>query len=351
MKKTNLFVAALLGSALTLSSCSSEENVVKEDSNLAQMGVEVGISGNVDSRSGITAKSFGNGETLGLYVYTKDMTDAAATDYQYNYVNAKTNEELNPTVNVPYNWNGALWFASQPIILSNIQGFVYAYYPYSELNVGNDGRSIPITVSPNQETGQSDGSKDANGQTDYMWATPKSGISNLKPKVNLSMNHALAKVSFTFKHAEKAEKYPGAGLITDITLKSVKTGKATLNITNGTISEPETANGSILLTGMNQGGNGTLIEETSAALVPSLLLYPQTLSGSQVTVKIDGVDYTVDIPASMTKFEAGKHYTMQFTVKGTALVVNEVSINEWKDGGSDKGEDVSNPDSQDTDPA
>ena len=350
MKKTNLFVAALLGSALTLSSCSSEENVVKEDSNLAQMGVEVGISGNVDSRSGITASAFTNNETLGLFVYRNDMT-AEGEAVQYNYVNAKTNDKLNPTVNVPYNWNGSIWFASQPIILSNIEGFVYAYYPYSELNVGNDGRSIPITVSPNQETGQSDGSKDANGQIDYMWATPKTGISNLKPKVNLSMNHALAKVSFTFKHAEDKEKYPGAGLISDITLRGVKTGKATLNITNGAISEPETAMGTILLTGMNQGENGTLIEETSAALVPSLLLYPQTLSGSQVTVKIDGVDYTVDIPATMTIFEAGKHYTMQFTVKGTALVVNQVSIQQWLDGGSGKGEDVSNPDNQDTEPA
>ena len=349
MKKTNLFVAALLGSALTLSSCSSEENVVKEDSNLAQMGVEVGISGNVDSRSGITASAFANNETLGLYIYRNDMTVKDAVADQYNF--AEMIGTANPTVNVPYAQTGAAWIASQPIILSNIQGFVYAYYPYSELNVGNDGRSIPITVSPNQETGQSDGSKDANGQIDYMWATPKTGISNLKPKVNLSMNHALAKVSFTFKHAEDKEKYPGAGLISDIILRGVKTGKATLNITNGAISEPETAMGTILLTGMNQGENGTLIEETSAALVPSLLLYPQTLSGSQVTVKIDGVDYTVDIPASMTIFEAGKHYTMQFTVKGTALVVNQVSIQQWQDGGSDKGEDVSNPDNQDTEPA
>lgn len=332
------FAAAFVG----MTSCNNDDEVVNNSTPNQLQVTAVGLEG-IQSRAGITATSFTNGEKLGLYIYRGEGIDA--TDNAYNDASSSI-----PTVNVSYNENGGSWAAtSQGIILSSTVGKVYAYYPYAAANATNDGKTIPMTVAETQGTGQSDGTKDQD-QTDYMWATPVSGISNANNTVELQMNHALAMVSFKFvQTTDNTVLYPGEGKVSSIVLKNktgkeaIKAGSATLHIGTGAIADAAASENGITLT---PDATATLMNVTDAAKLPRLLLYPSAVAegDAEVTVTVDGNAYTLTIPAITDGYVAGKNYEYTFTLKGTGLEVTEVSIAEWIPV-EQTGGDIETPDS------
>ena len=201
-----------------------------------------------------------------------------------------------------------------------------------------------------QGTGQSDGTKD-DTQTDYMWATPVTGISNALPTVDLTMNHALAMVSFKFvQTADNTVTYPGEGKVSKIVLKN-KTGKnaimigaATMNVADGVITGGSAADAGITL---SPNASETLMGVAAAEKLPRLLLYPVAAvaaDDAEVTVTVDGNDYTLDIPALAAGYAAGNNYQYTFTLKGTGLEVNSVEITKWVDVPVDNAGDIQQPD-------
>ena len=314
----------------------------------------VGVA-SVDTKAGITAEQFTNNETLGLYIYRGNGingTTIASGDEKYN---DGSGSEMLSTVNVPYQTNGNSWSATQPIILSNVKGKVYAYYPYVQNNntAGtsvDNGLAVKVSVSATQGTGQSNGKKDQD-QTDYMWATPWSDVSNAAPSVNLVMNHALTMITFKFVQTSvPAEKYPGEGKVSQIVLKNqsgkqaVKIGDATMNIATGVITGGTA--GSITLT-PNHGE--TLMGVGDAEKLPRLLVYPSaaniTGDDAEVTVTVDGNTYTAKIPAltvesAASKWKPGNNYIYTLTMKGTKLVVSSVAITRWHDVDGNTGENM-----------
>ncbi|MGM9796425.1 MAG: fimbrillin family protein [Parabacteroides sp.] len=374
MKKSYLFLAGLaLMSAFT--ACSNDDEVptqMAQNENTELIVNTVGVS-QVNTKAGIRAGEFTKGESLGLYIYRGDgIKDGAISGEDAKYNDGTTGIS---TVNVPYQQNyntTGKWGAVQPIMLSNIVGKVYAYYPYIANNNAagddvDDGLAVGVTVNEDQGTGQSAGIEDANGQTDYMWADVNEGVSNMKPVVNLSMNHALAMISFTFVQSPDAnDKYPGIGQVSSIVLKNkdggahspVTTGNATMNISDGTITG--NAAGSITVSGIT---TPTLMDVSSSVnpdLIPRMLVYPSSQNvgndEAQVVVTVDGKAYTVDIPALLVagqpaKWEANKNYEYTLTLRGVELVVNQVTIKTWTlVEGNDGGMDVQNPDSQNRQP-
>lgn len=292
------------------------------------------------TRSGITANSFTSGETLGLYIYRGNGIAEAYNDASSTI----------PTVNVPYVQGAGGWSATQPIILSSVVGKVYSYYPYAAGNNTQDGTAIPVSVAANQGTGQSDGVKDVTEQSDYMYGTVVSGISNKAPQVSLTMNHALAMVSFKFVQTSDATiKYPGEGKVSSIVLKNktgkevIKQGDATMHIGTGAITGGTA--GSITLA---PDASATLMDVTDAAKMPRLLLYPVAAlaaDDAEVTVTVDGNDYTIALPELAAGYVAGSNYLYTFTLKGTGLEVTNVTITEWVDAEGGTG-DIETPDDQ-----
>ena len=356
-----LLASVALMSAFT--ACSSDDEMPSQMANVngSELIVKsVGVA-SIDTKAGITANKFTNNETLGLYIYRGagiNGTSIASGDEKYN---DGTGVDMLPTVNVPYQTNGTSWSASQPIILSNVKGKVYAYYPYAANNNAggtavDNGLAVKVSVLASQGTGQSDGSID-DTQTDYMWASPKSDVSNAAPSVELTMNHALTMITFKFVQTGiGSEKYPGEGKVSEIVLKNqsgkqaVKTGDATMNIATGDITGGTP--GSITL---RPNAEASLMDVGDADKLPRLLVYPSaaeiTGDDAEVTVTVDGNAYTVKIPALMVSSEAskwlpGKNYVYTLTMKGTQLVVSSVAITQWQDVAGNTGENrgVQTPD-------
>lgn len=314
------FAAAFVG----MTSCNNDDDVVNNSTPNQLQVTAVGLE-SIQSRAGITATSFTNGEALGLYIYRNTAFGTAYNDASSNIA----------TTNVSYNEADGDWNAtSQAIILSSTVGKVYAYYPYAAGNASQDGSAIPMTVADAQGTGQSDGTVDQD-QTDYMWADPVDNISNASNTVALNMNHALAMVSFKFKQTtDLTVLYPGEGKVSSIVLKNkqgkeaIKTGEASLHIGTGAITGGTASASGISLT---PDASATLMDVEDAAKLPRLLLYPGTVAegDAEVTVTVDGYAYTLPIPAVQDGYVAGKNYEYTFTLKGTGLDVTEVSIKPW----------------------
>ena len=359
MKKIySLLASVALMSAFT--ACSSDDEMPSQMANVngTELTVEtVGVAG-VNTKSGITANAFTNGEKLGLYIYRG--SDDAAIDAENRKYNDATSTGLKPTENVPYDQTASGWTATQKIILSNVQGTVYAYYPYAASNTDATRLTIPISVAADQGDGQTDGVKDYTDQNqyDYMWATPVTGRSNMKPKANLTMNHALAMISFKFVQTDDPTVlYPGLGNVTKIELKNksgksaIKTGDATMSIKDGSLNlTSAVATSSIVL----QPTENPLINETAAAKLPRLLLYPNSgvaADDAEVTFTVDGNNYTLAIPALNDGWTRGNNYLYTITLKGTALEISNVTITQWNDmTGNTDDMDVVTPDGADQNP-
>ena len=374
MKKIySIMASVVLMSAFT--ACSNDDDMPKvANVNGSELVVKsVGVA-SIDTKAGITANNFTNGESLGLYIYRGDGingTSIAPGDETYN---DGTGSEFESTVNVPYNEAAGSWSAtSQAIILSNVKGKVYAYYPYKENNNAaesgvDNGLAVKVSVATSQGTGQSDGKKDQD-QTDYMWADPVSDVSNANSSVDLRMNHALSMITFKFvQTTEDGIKYPGEGMVSKIVLQNqtgghvVKTGDATMNIATGKLDLGSANDGTITLT---PNAGESLMGQGAAAKLPRLLVYPTeaniTGTDAAVAVTVDDYTYTVKIPSLLiddpedteapinkigSPWLPGKNYVYTLTMKGTGLSITSVTIVPWEDveGNSGASMEVVDPD-------
>lgn len=339
MKKT-FFAAVAVCSTLSMTSCSNEENIVDNTNQNTTLEINPTIASAMQtSRAGVTSSAFTNGEVIGLYIYRGDGITSATEYADVTGLNTK---------NVPYTETTGKWMAANKIILSNVIGKVYAYYPHESTYDGNDGKTIPVSVSASQGTGQSDGKKDANGQIDYMWATPVENVSNKTSSILLQMNHALAKLTFKFVQSSGEDTYPGVGQVTSIELKNaseksaIKNGNATMNIGNGALNLTSAIAGSVKVSGIT---TATLMDVTAPESLPSMLVYPGTIAAEDaiLTVVVDGTSYTVKVPAQT--YLAGKNYVYTFTLKGTGLSEDALSvqITRWDDVPLNGG-NIQNPD-------
>lgn len=318
--------AAMAALAFGAASCSNEEEMTTAMAGNQELKVNVGI--NQQTRAGITATKFTNGESLGLYLYKGSNFDEA-------YPQVGTHKAKN----AHYKEMSGKWaagVAGQGIVLSSAVGTVYAYYPYAAGNDAVEAGVIPVEVKANQGTGLSDGTKD-DTQTDYMWATPVPNVSNSTATVNLAMNHALSMVSFKFQKGD----YPGEGRITSIQLinakEVIKTGAATMNLQDGTLNVTG-AKGDITIT-----PNAVLAKEGAEYAnneIARMLVYPvatQFAAGDmKVKITLDGKNYTLNVPApeNANTFVAGKNYQYTFKLAGKEFGDNEnditVQVKPWE---------------------
>jgi hypothetical protein len=276
------------------------------------------------TKAGITADSFTNGESVGLFIYGGNGIYDANRDYYAPGVDLES-------ANVKYTQSTDGWYSRNPIMLHNGTGHVYAYYPFSQYNHANDGTSIPLTVQPFQGSGQSDGSMDCPQQTDYMYSNTVPA-SKLDYSIRLTMNHVLAMVTFRFVPSED-KPYPGDGMITQIRLRNapdaqvIYSGDATFNIENGNVSNMKRQSAYVEV----KPEETDLIGTADASLLPRMLVYPMAVAEGdlQITVTVDGNSYTLDVNAIADGYKAGNNYEYTFTLKGTKLEITNVSIKEW----------------------
>jgi len=170
---------------------------------------------------------------------------------------------------------------AKDISLTATSGTLYAYYPHSD--AVSDITSVPVT----------------SGFTDYLWATPVTGLDNQHTSAAISLHHALAAVRVGVIRGS----YTGDGLVESVTLSSgafVTSG--TLNATSGAVIP---GSGSQPLVASLSGTLSTTPVTADFAVVPS-----GDADALTFRVRVDGQDFTVTSDAVTLAAGSSYNYTL-----------------------------------------
>ena len=199
---------------------------------------------------------------------------------------------------------GALqsWSPDTDVILSATQGTLYGYYPYSAS--ATDLSAVAV---------------EAASQTDYMWATPVSGLDNKNNSAMLTMNHALTAVRLKVVRGD----YAGTGLVTAASVQSnALATAATMNIADGTLASV-TGAGEVIAPALSQF---TLSASEQAV---EFIAVPVDGASEALTIEmvVDGQTLVVEAPATDYPQAAIAEYGV--TVNGTGLALTQVTVAPW----------------------
>lgn len=199
--------------------------------------------------------------------------------------------------------NTQTWSLASKVLLSGTSGTLYAYYPYS--SSVTDVAAVPVSAS-------------SSNQTDYMYATPVTGLHDGNPKASVTMRHALAAVRISLVKGT----YTGAGQVTAVSVKgNGMATSATLNAKTGGLSACSGM-------GTNVKVNKTMSLSATAQQTDIIFVPVSTVTDSPVfTVTVDGKDYSVT--GSAVKFEQNNIYSYTLTVNSKAMGVSDVNIGKW----------------------
>lgn len=352
MKKIFLCPAIVLLAA----GCSKDPQSVEPSTNSSQLAIEVGIQ----TRSIVNGTEFANGSNIGVHVAPGTADDetgnkgAAGTPYAEGY-----------STNVEFTLTDGAWTTATDFNLNSTKGTVYAYYPYdsSVTEFTPSALTIPVALTAEGTIGVKNGSSAVDGvndpgaitqpvavETDYMFydpstlstPAPRAIVYNQKAGAQLTMKHALAKVSF---RVYKNGSYSTPATLTKFVLADnqpdgnilVTDGTAiTMNITDGTIAQTAPVTGTFTrnILGYNLGE-----VETTATVLSCLVLPVPTFAANSLkaTFTINDNEYVAVLPVNKISFwHAGSNYLYTIVLNGTELAVTSVDIVDWNqlDGGS-----------------
>ena len=194
------------------------------------------------------------------------------------------------------------WASETDVMLSATQGTLYGYYPYSAS--ATDLSAVAVESA---------------SQTDYMWATPVSGLDNKNSNATLNMNHALTAVRLKVVRGD----YTGAGLVTAASVQSnALATAATMNIADGALASV-TGAGEVIAPALNQF---TLSASEQAV---EFIAVPVDEASEALTIEmvVDGQTLVVEAPATDYPQAAIAEYNV--TVNGTGLVLTKVNVVPW----------------------
>lgn len=284
--KKNFYLAGLLLTASFFASCEEGESGKQTSKSV------LSIVANVETRASKT--DFVSGDELGIF-----LLDAEGNTYN-NSGNCSNNKATFATS----------WTLEKEVLLTDVIGKVYAYYPYSGQVINLN--QIPITSS---------------SQTDYLYSIPAT-VDEASPAATLRMKHALSLVRFVIKK----DGYTGVGNVTEISLKNIGlTGN--LDMATGSITVSSTG---------NEKYEGNFYLDESAPLSIGIIAFPQSVSATTATVVIDGVNYGYKLVSS--NWEVGKEttYTLKIDPASRSLItIGTATIDSWGSGGSYEGNLIS----------
>jgi hypothetical protein len=350
MKKTRQLVTiGLLATGLVaLYGCSSdamqEEDGGNNNGNIQPVELKIQTSvemARTATEGVVKGDAFADGDTIAVYAHSE------------HYNNTSNNYAL-------YQLSGSSWAAmgtTNKIYLSTEDATIYGVYPPKLEVTHNSAISESTTAAiAGLFTGKADSADDGNkitissasstdainaakGEKDCMWATASS-VNATSSTATLAMAHALALVSFKFY---KDNTFQGTGSLTKIELTKAdtsgefKTGAATMNISNGTISTTGNDQGTLTRFPYTDTTPGYTLTTNSSDLPGfSFMVYPNTsLADNKVKAifTIDGVAYPINIPAVTSNSNEWKAayntiYTVKMTGKEPTL---SVSVTKWQD--------------------
>lgn len=273
-----------------MASC-TQEKVGEVPMELKSVGID-------PTRTVIESSSFDEATESSLGLFLK------AADGVSNY-NGQTSGFNNVRFSKPA--GSTVWSTASQLSLTSAQGTVFAYYPYASSIT--DITSVPVVSSINGD--------------DYLYAVPVQGVNNANPSISLTMKHALALVSVKFV---KSGSYSGNGELTSLSLTSAATAL------NGTL---DAKTGAVQAAASTISFSSFTHQITASGITEAILAVPAVSSdAADVTMRcvIDGNEYVVALLASEgngVKVAQGVKSTVTLTLKGGALALESVSVEDW----------------------
>ena len=291
MKKTIISTALL---AVVFSACNS--NLLDQNGDYSRL--EVMIRNNAQTKALIEEATLADGSEVGISVLETDNSDY---DGNATFKNVKFTSSTNGT--------SQIWTPVQDILLSTTNGTLYAYYPHSQ--EVTDITKIPVSAT-------------SENQTDYMYATPVSGLNNKNVTADVSLKHALAGVRLFISKGT----FSGKGQITAVSVcgEAIATG-ASLNSMTGVLSDFSDINTPISPVFQPFSLSGT-------PEVKDFIIIPTGAEKSfTISIEVDGVTIEAKTPA--IDLAEGVISEFAVTVNSKAITINSISVTPWTN--SDKG--------------
>jgi len=285
------FMTLLLISSLAITSCNDEEDNINlpKDKRL-HITVELNSP---QSRTIITGTTLPADSKYGILLEGSNSDDYI----QYNNIQLGqfgTKEDASTAwVPMPY-WNG-----TTNILLTENDATLYAYWPYKE--------NVELSAI-NFETAS---------QTDYLYATPVSGINEDNSEADIIFNHALANINLTIVKSN----YEGEGNVTAIAIQS--DGFATAGTFNAAQATPG-------YTAFEDEGLSIerTVTTTLGGTATDIMVVP-TGQTAPITFKVivDGTIYTAT--SSVLTLVMGSSYQYTLTLNSVYMSISDVTVTEW----------------------
>ena len=154
-------------------------------------------------------------------------------------------------------------------------------------------------------------------QIDFLFATATG--SSAKPDVKFQFRHCMSRLVLNF--------LPGDDIASLSDLKYTISGLALEGTFNaGTGETRKTATGNLTLS----------VSNNASAMSSTLIVFPQQASGADISITMNGVDYTgtIDFPENVAnnnlhELLTGYSYTYNIKVNNTTLTIEKAIINAW----------------------
>lgn len=236
---------------------------------------------------------------------------------------ADTQDNKQYTYTAAKGWQPAA--AADTVYLMTSDAEVCAYFPYN--SAYTDSTAIPLVSG--KYTGTAD-DLTKHDPADICYATNRT-LNGASVSTDFTMQHAMAMVQLSFERFN----YEGTACnLTSVTIKNAELiGSDTLDITDGTYTSPVkaavtwTPGATDPATGIQVPATGTV--STSALLVPCTL----DAAGTTFRFTVDGQKMSVKVPAAtLPALTAGKIHRLKFKIHAASIMLNDVSVIDWKAG-------------------
>lgn len=223
-----------------------------------------------------------------------------------------------------FTYSGGSWGANKELVISE-EAKVYGSYPASESTViTNDGvmPKIPVTLL---------GTDDFSGtaQNDYLYAMPVTATSTART-INLSMNHALAKISFRISKASGVSEEMKLTAIDIVSRNNyLQKGEGTMLLGDGTLNAAQTDS-------LHLKGTPVTLALSQATANVNCLAAPMRGAESSLSfsihVEVGGVErvFTTAPVSTPVQWQKGMHYTYAIQINKMSGILTDVSINAWQ---------------------
>ena len=304
MKSVNQirFVALVAAAATLFGGCEKES-----DNTVDNTPVAARITSTIDDMATRAANTvWAAGDTIGI----------SGTSGEKPYVNVKY---------VTTAGSGAFTVVNNPgenndIYFQNKDNVTFtAYYPYDGENGTAPGTNgiLSKTITAAEQTA------DGQAKFDYLFATATASSAN--PNVKFQFKHCMSRIILNF--------LPGNGIasLDDFTCEiNALALEGTFDTRTGVTAAKNVAPETLLLS----------VPYNAAAMSSTLIIFPQQASGANITIIMNGVDYTgtIDYPENADnnrrELRAGYSYTYNVYVNNTTLTINLANVNDWDNGGN-----------------